>query len=614
MSEKTNVALTAEEIAKLIATEIKAYHQRGPNLRTKHLKLACEEFSEETINALWDDAEAKRPPKPVAEPSEVPLAPQIDAGLSVSGKPSWVRIGGKQKVTVAKPVELISTGIMDKLRAIADEEKEYPQEEEVEAETVEAEAEPEPKRNLPALIPSRQPATWNDAIAAMNEQHAIIDNVGNRTVIASWEPSPINLDRRMLVFQGKDSFLLRHSNRSVSIEVSDGRGGMRFDRAPLGQWWLGHRDRRQHRGVTFRPGAPEVVSECLNMWQGWGVVPEAGDWSLIRWHIEELIAGGNPEFAEYVIRWIAWSVQNPAAQAEVALVLIGHKGAGKGTLVRALQRIFGAHAFQVTSREEVIGKFNGHLQDCVLFVADEAYWGGDKRCVGRLQGMITEPTLPIERKGFDLILVPNYLHVVMLAEPGWVIPAGRYERRYAALSVSDVRRGNGEYFKALHHQIADGGAEAMMWDLQRLDLDGWHPREIPESLLKGTALQQQQAHTLPPLEQWYLSLLQDGRVPGALINLNPKSKKISRPNTAYTKSLREDAIERFPRLRWELSDNALADFMTDQSWPKAQRFRNNKNNGWTFEPLKESREAFDQRYGPRVWSEAKDWGDCGVEA
>jgi hypothetical protein len=92
------------------------------------------------------------------------------------------------------------------------------------------------------------------------------------------------------------------------------------------------------------------------------------------------------------------------------------KGAGKGTFVRCLQRIFGAHAFQVTSREEVIGKFNGHLQDCVLFVADEAYWGGDKRCVGRLQGMITETTLPIERKGIDLIQVPNYLHVLMLAQ------------------------------------------------------------------------------------------------------------------------------------------------------------------------------------------------------
>jgi energy-coupling factor transporter ATP-binding protein EcfA2 len=321
-----------------------------------------------------------------------------------------------------------------------------------------------------------------------------------------------------------------------------------------------------------------------------------------------VIAGGNAEFAEYVVRWIAWSVQNPAAQAEVALVLIGHKGVGKGTLVRCLQRIFGAHAFQVTSREEVIGKFNGHLQDCVLFVADEAYWGGDKRCVGRLQGMITEPTLPIERKGFDLILVPNYLHVLMLAEPGWVIPAGRYERRYGALRVSDRRMGDREYFNALHRQIDGDGTAAMMWDLQRMDLGVWHPREIPESLLKGTALQEQQVHTLPPLEQWYLSLLQDGRVPKALINNNPKSKKMSRPSTAYTKSLREDAIERFPRLRWELSDNALEEFMTDESWPKATKFRDAKNNGWTFEPLAESRAQWDQRYGPQRWSEGVEWG------
>ena len=270
----------------------------------------------------------------------------------------------------------------------------------------------------------------------MNNQHAIIENVGGKTVIASWEPSPIDLERLMVVFQSKDSFLLRYSNRFVSVEVPNVRGGSHSVTAPLGQWWLGHRDRLQFRGVTFRPGGPKVVNECLNLWQGWGVDAKAGDWRLIRQHIEEVLAGGNAVFAEYVIQWIAWSVQNPAAQAEVALVLIGEKGAGKGTLVRCLQRIFGAHAFQVTSREEVIGKFNGHLQDCVLFVADEAYWGGDKRCIGRLQGMITETTLPIERKGIDLIQVPNYLHVLMLAEPGSVIPAGRFERRYAALAVT----------------------------------------------------------------------------------------------------------------------------------------------------------------------------------
>ena len=157
----------------------------------------------------------------------------------------------------------------------------------------------------------------------------------------------------MLVFQGKDSFLLRYSNRLVQLEIPDGTGGYNIHRLPLGAWWLSHRDRRQHRGVTFRPGAPEVVRECLNMWQGWGVVPKPGDWG------------------------------------------------------------------------------------------------------------------------------------------------------------------------AFYSQIAGGGAEAMMWELQRLELDGWHPRDIPQSLLKGSTLQKQQTHTLPPLEHWYLSLLQDGRVPEALINNRP---------------------------------------------------------------------------------------------
>src|SRR6516165_8660308 len=77
----------------------------------------------------------------------------------------------------------------------------------------------------------------------------------------------------------------------------------------------------------------------------------------------------------------------------------------------------------------------------------------------------------------------------MLAEPGWVIPAGRYERRYAAFAVSTAKRGDRAYFRALHDQIHNGGAEAMFYELQRMDLGDWHPREIPEALLTNPTLQ-----------------------------------------------------------------------------------------------------------------------------
>lgn len=452
--------------------------------------------------------------------------------------------------------------------------------------------------SLPAVIPPAP--SYDDALEAMNQRHAIIDNVGSKSVIASWEPSTRDHSRLEVIFQSKESFLLRYSNRKIKTEHPDGQGGMVRLETPLGLWWLSHQRRRQHRGILFLPGGEAVVNDCLNLWQGWGCDAKPGDWNLIERHITDVIAGGNQEFADYVINWIAWSVQYPAEPAEVALVLIGRKGAGKGTLVRCLERIFGAHTFQVTSREEVIGKFNGHLQDCILFVADEAYWGGDKRCVGRLQGMITEKWLPIERKGIDLTQVLNRLHVIMLAEPGWVIPAGRFERRYAALAVDNTRQGDRAYFRALHDQIVNGGAQAMFYDLRSRDLGGYHPREIPQSLLRNPALQKQQIHTLPPLEQWYYTILQDGRLPHAFAK---------RPNTTYTSHLLAQARERVPRLRYDLTEAGLRNFLVDSEalGIVCTKYRTSAANGWSFPPLSECRAAWCNRYGPVDWSPEEEW-------
>jgi hypothetical protein len=365
---------------------------------------------------------------------------------------------------------------------------------------------------------------------------------------------------------------------------------------------LNNPDRRQFRGVIFRPGASQQVNNCLNLWQGWGVEDRSGDWRLLLNHILRVICGGNREFAQYVLRWIAWSIQHPDAPAEVALVLIGQKGTGKGTLVRCLERIFKPHSFQVSDREDVIGKFNGHLEDVVLFVADEAYWGGDKRCVGRLQGMITEPELPIQHKGFNTKKVPNYLHVVMLAEPGWVVPAGKHERRYAVLSVSDKRIGDVEYFTALRDEIANVGAEGMFYQLRRIDLGDWHPRQIPKALLHNAAIQRQQSQTLPPLEKYYAMLLHEAKLPGQIIR--------NKPNRAMTKDLIEDAIKRVPRLKFELDEWSLRGFLTDANrlGEACTHKHFTTGNGYLFPPLAIARAAWERLYGPTVWDrDVEEW-------
>src|SRR5262249_6146972 len=65
------------------------------------------------------------------------------------------------------------------------------------SEAVRPKPEPEPedpakaksvvRHAFPAIVPPQPPpATWSDLLTVMNNQHAIIDNVGGKTVIASW--------------------------------------------------------------------------------------------------------------------------------------------------------------------------------------------------------------------------------------------------------------------------------------------------------------------------------------------------------------------------------------------------------------------------------------------
>jgi hypothetical protein len=72
----------------------------------------------------------------------------------------------------------------------------------------------------------------------------------------------------------------------------------------------------------------------------------------------------------------------------------------------------------------------------------------------------------------------------------------------------------------------------------------------------------------------------------------------------------DDAKSRVPRLR-DLSDVALRNFLLDEEalGIVCEKYRAATNNGWTFPPLGEAREAWCRRYGPVTWDnpDATDW-------
>ena len=117
-----------------------------------------------------------------------------------------------------------------------------------------------------------------------------------------------------------------------------------------------------------------------------------------------------------------------------------------------------------------------------LLVADESFWAGDHKMEGALKRLITEPTLTIEPKGVDSFSMPNCLHIVMLSNEDWVVPAGMDARRFAVLEVSANRIGDTAYFKRLWGEVHGDGPNGMLHDLLSMDLQEWHPREgIPQT-------------------------------------------------------------------------------------------------------------------------------------
>jgi hypothetical protein len=334
----------------------------------------------------------------------------------------------------------------------------------------------------------------------MNEKYAVILDAGGTLRVARFSRD-YETGRSTMSFQTPSDIVQGYANRIVDI----GEGKT----MPLGRWWLNHPLRRQYEQVVFDPTG-RAPTTLLNLWTGFGVDPKQGDWSLMRAHILDVIAAGNQEHADYITKWLAWSVQNPGKPAEVAVALVGGKGTGKGTFVESIMRIFGNHAFRLSNPELLIGRFNGHLRDVCFLFGDEAYWPGSKKSEGALKALITEPEIAIEAKGVDAVPAPNRLHIILAGNEPWIVPAGADERRYAVFDLSSVRQQDHAYFAALRREMNTGGVAAMLYDLLAMNLDGWHPRQgIPRT----AALERQKAQTLSPPESDILDMLILGELP-----------------------------------------------------------------------------------------------------
>src|SRR5208282_4468572 len=165
--------------------------------------------------------------------------------------------------------------------------------------------------------------------------------------------------------------------------------------------WLQHLARNTFEKVEFLPGILQenCPSDTLNKFTGWPIepVPDPSKCTAFLDLINNYIAS-NPLQANWIINFFAHILRTPMDKQRSALVIIGPQNMGKSVFVNYFGRILGRHHLSIADAVKIHGRFNAHLEQCLLLHSDEAIYGQDKKHKSIIKDLISNKLISFEEK------------------------------------------------------------------------------------------------------------------------------------------------------------------------------------------------------------------------
>ena len=433
----------------------------------------------------------------------------------------------------------------------------------------------------------------------MNEQHAVIEDMGGACLVLNETFDPVT-DDEMVTFSTPAALATRYENRPKEFE-QDGK----IIKVSLSDWWLRQRLRRQYRHVAFMPG--RSIPTIYNLWPGFSVTPDfensESKCALYLGHIKENISRGDLGLYEYITKWMARGVQYPGEPGGAALVMRGKMGIGKGEFARHYGSQFGRCYLPISKPDQITGRFNGHMGECIVLFADECFFAGDPRHEQILKVLVTEKQWMIERKRIDPFRSNSCLHIILACNEEWAVPVDQDDRRFCCIDVGSAHMRDHPYFEAISEQMDNGGREALLGFLLKVDLTGFRPEAFPRT----AEHERQRALTRKGTNALIEEICHEGRLPWSSRDY---------PDVAITSGAKDDrGFDHYIATQAPMDLRRLGPGKVKRKLHKdwdAQHWRETsgaKRAGIQFPPLQDLRRKFEDRFGPQEWqaSEVTEW-------
>ena len=316
-----------------------------------------------------------------------------------------------------------------------------------------------------------------------------------------------------IILMSKPQIITAYEN-IIYEKPSDTKDGVKLVETNfINDWLRNNPTQRSYADMGCFPDKSKCPSNYFNTWQPFAMEkiteytekPDA--LRAIKAHIL-ILCGNSQEVATYFEAWIAQMIQYPAVKS-ICPTFISKEGAGKGTLMRLMEKMLGnSKVFETASpSRDIWGDFNGRMASTFLVNLNELSKRETSESEGRIKGLITDPKLTINNKGVNQYDIDSYHRFIISTNNEEPIKTARDDRRNLVIRSSDELCGNKEYFTTLYKMLEDENVIKTCYEYFK-NIEGMDCfNKLPLPLTEYHS--ELQTMSVSPLESWIKSLVED---------------------------------------------------------------------------------------------------------
>ncbi len=184
----------------------------------------------------------------------------------------------------------------------------------------------------------------------------------------------------------------------------------------------------------------------------------------------------------YIIKWLAYPLQNPGAKMERAILMNGEPGTGsKIFFERVIAKIYGSSA-RIVHPRAADGHFASWTGGAAFVVVDGAV---SKAAMSKFKKLMTS-VLVVSNFGYEMESETNCMNFVFLTHSSEFLPLSAVSQRFFAVEAPPARERL--FYDAVLAEIANGGVEAFSRYLKHeVNLEGFNQFSAPPApVARGT--------------------------------------------------------------------------------------------------------------------------------